>query len=232
MITLIKNGTVITMDEKRKEKFENLDVVIKDDLIYKIEENYTGSYDKLIDASHRIVMPGLINSHTHIGMSIFRATNDNLTLNEWLNDKIWPIEDNMTDEDIYYSSLVSFLEMIKTGTTCASDSYFGCDGTMKAAIETNFRVIIGRCLMNHDKNDKRIDEFVNLVNKYKDYHLAKLAVTPHSMYTCSKDYLKKNLDLSLKYDLPIHMHFCENKGEVAGIRENYGMSPIRALKDK
>ena len=87
MIKVIKNGTVITMDEKRKE-YENLDIVIKDDTIIEVTKNYKGPYDKLIDASNKIVMPGLINAHTHLGMSYFRASNDTLTLQEWLNNKI------------------------------------------------------------------------------------------------------------------------------------------------
>ena len=102
MITVIKNGTVITMDEKRSKKYEKLDIVIKDDKILKLETNYQGEYDKLIDATDKIIMPGLINAHTHLGMSIFRATNDDLTLQEWLEKKIWPIEDKMTDEDVEY----------------------------------------------------------------------------------------------------------------------------------
>ena len=107
MKTLIKDGLTITMDPKRKEKYEKLDILINDDKIEKITKNYQGEYDKLIDAKNKIVMPGLINAHTHLGMSIFRATNDNLTLQDWLEKKIWPIENNMTDEDVYYSALLS-----------------------------------------------------------------------------------------------------------------------------
>ena len=99
MIKVIKNGTVITMDEKREKKYENVDIVIEDDTITDIVENYTGKSDLVIDAKGKIVMPGLINSHTHLGMSIFRATNDNLNLNDWLTKKIWPIEKNLTNED-------------------------------------------------------------------------------------------------------------------------------------
>ena len=82
MKTLIKDGLTITMDPKRKEKYEKLDILINDDKIEKITKNYQGEYDKLIDAKNKIVMPGLINAHTHLGMSIFRATNDNLTLQD------------------------------------------------------------------------------------------------------------------------------------------------------
>ena len=113
MIKVIKNGTVITMDPKR-EKVEKLDIVIKDNIIIDITDNYCGDYDELIDAKGKIVMPGLINAHTHLGMSIFRATNDSLKLQDWLTLKIWPIEDKLTNDDVYYSTLLSCIEMIRS----------------------------------------------------------------------------------------------------------------------
>lgn len=233
MITVIKNGTVITMDEKRKSKYENLDVVIKDDKIFKLEKSYQGSADKIIDATDKIVMPGLINSHTHLGMSIFRATNDNLTLQDWLEKKIWPIEDQMTAEDIYLSALVSCLEMLKTGTTCANDMYFGYKGTMKAVTETKLRLVASRCLLgNMDKKSlQMIEEFKDLVKKYQNNPLITFAVTPHSLYTCNKEYLKECLKLAKEYNFPIHIHFCENKEEVETITKIYNESPIKALQE-
>lgn len=222
MILVIKNGIVITMDEKRKEKYEKLDIVIENDTIIKLEKDYSGTYDKIIDATNKIVMPGLINCHTHLGMSIFRATNDSLNLDDWLNKKIWPIENNMTDDDIYYTSLLSIVEMIKTGTTCCADMYFGCLGTIKALKETNFRILFSRCLMDADnKGEEHIKEFLELY-KSNQTDLIKWALTLHAFYTCSKDYLKQGSDLALELDLPLHIHFCENESEVKGIKKDYG----------
>lgn len=222
MILVIKNGIVITMDEKRKEKYEKLDIVIENDTIIKLEKDYSGTYDKIIDATNKIVMPGLINCHTHLGMSIFRATNDSLNLDDWLNKKIWPIENNMTDDDIYYTSLLSIVEMIKTGTTCCADMYFGCLGTLKALKETNFRTLFSRCLMDADnKGEEHIKEFLELY-KSNQTDLIKWALTLHAFYTCSKDYLKQGSDLALELDLPLHIHFCENESEVKSIKKDYG----------
>jgi len=231
MIKVIKNGTVITMD-KNKKQYENLDIVIKDDLIIEVSDNYNGFYDELIDASNKIVMPGLINCHTHLGMSIFRATNDNLTLNDWLNNKIWPIENNMNDEDVYYSTLLSCIEMIRTGTTTSNDMYFNSEGSIKAIIETKVRSLFSRCLMDKDSNgDKRIEEFLELYNKYNNNKLIKFTVSPHSFYTCSKDYLKKCSDLAFDLNIPLHIHFSENIDEVNKINLDYNLDPVDVLEE-
>lgn len=229
MIKVIKNGLVITMNEK--EEIKIMDIVITDNKITDLVENYDGICDEIIDAKGKIVMPGLINCHTHMGMSIFKATNDNLNLDDWLNKKIWPIEDNMTSEDIYYTTLLTIIEMIKTGTTCSNDMYFGCDGSLKALKETKFRCMFSRCLMDSDnKGEEHIDEFIKLYNENKDNNLIKWAVTPHAIYTCSEDYLKKCSDLALKLNIPLHMHFCENKSEVNGIINKYNIDPVKVLE--
>lgn len=229
MISVIKNGLVITMDSKRREKAEKLDIVIKDDTIIDITDNYTGTYDEIIDASNKIVMPGLVNCHTHLGMSIFRSTNDNLNLNDWLNSKIWPIEDKLTDEDMYYTSLLSCIEMIKTGTVLSNDMYYNCQGVLKAIKDTKVRSLFSRCVMDSDgKGEERFNDFLKLYNN-NDNLLIKWAVAPHAFYTCSKDYLKKCSSFAKEHNLPLHIHFCENASEVKGITSKYG-SPIKALE--
>ena len=233
MIKVIKNGTVITMDEKREKKFEKLDIIIENNLIKSMVENYNGDYDEIIDATDKIVMPGLINCHTHLGMSIFRATNDNLNLNDWLTKKIWPIEDNMTSEDIYYTTLLSCLEMIKTGTTMCNDMYFGCDGSIKSLKESKIRCMFSRCLIGEldESGITKINEARKLYKDNKDNELIRFAVSPHGLYTCSKEYLKECKELADELNLPIHVHFSENEGEVKTIIDSYNSSPVKALEE-
>lgn len=232
MIKVIKNGTVVTMDLKREKKYEKLDVVIKDNKIIDLCPNYTGQYDLIIDASEKIVMPGLINTHTHLGMSIFRATNDNLSLTEWLENMIWPIEDTLTNEETYYSTMHSLIEMLKTGTTTSNDMYFNCDGSLKAIKDTKTRVMFTRCLTDNDNNgDKKIEEFLKLYENNKENELITFSVAPHAMYTCSFDYLKKCSKLAHELKLPVHMHFCENLNEVDGIKNKYQKSPVEVLEE-
>jgi 5-methylthioadenosine/S-adenosylhomocysteine deaminase len=231
MIKVIKNGTVITMDEKR-DIYEKIDIVIKDDQIIDLVKDYKGEYEELIDATNKIVMPGLINAHTHIPMSLFRGTNDNLKLQDWLTKKIWPIEDKMTIEDTYYGALLSIVEMIKTGTTCSNDMYFNCEGTLKALKETKVRCLFTRCLTDNDgKGDERIQEFIKLYEENKDDKLIKFSVAPHALYTCNTEYLKKCSDLALKLNIPLHIHYCENKEEIEGTKRTYNKTPLEVLKE-
>ncbi len=231
MIKVIKNGNVITMDETKKQ-IEKLDIVIKDDTIVEVCSKYEGNADEVIDASGKIVMPGLINAHTHLGMSYFRATNDNLTLQKWLNDMIWPIENKMDDKDTYLGTLLSIIEMIKTGTTCANDMYFNCEGSIKALKETGFRCMFTRTLMDNDSaGDNRIDEFIKLYEENKKDKLITFSVSPHALYTCNQDYLTKCSELATKLNLPVHIHYCENKDEIEGTLEQYNKSPLSVLID-
>lgn len=231
MITLIKNGTVISMDLKRDKQFEIMDVVFSDNKIIYVGTDYQGEYDKVIDATGKIVMPGLINCHTHLGMSIFRATNDDLTLDSWLNDKIWPIEDKLTDDDLYYTTLLSMVEMIKTGSTCFNDMYFGYKGSIPAIKKCGVRGIYGRCLMGNMDKDSicRVDDFKRLYEEYKDDDKIHLSIAPHALYTCNLNYLKLCSDLAKEYNLPIHIHLSENMNEVKTVTNKFGMKPMEVL---
>ncbi len=206
----------------------NKDIVIEENKIIDIVDDYKDSYDYLIDAKNKIIIPGLINCHTHLGMSLFRATNDNMNLNDWLTKKIWPIEDKLTNEDMYYTTMLSILEMIKTGTTCANDMYYNSLGALKAIKETKIRMSYSRCLINDDEN--KIKEFIEL---YKNNNSDKITftVTPHSLYTCSKNYLIDCKKIADKYNLPIHIHLSENKEEVNTIKNKYHKLPVEVLKD-
>lgn len=232
MKTLIKNGYVITMDFKRKEVVEKLDILYNDDKICFVGKDYNGEYDEIIDATDKIVMPGLINCHTHIGMSLFRATNDSLKLDDWLH-WVWPIEDKMDSDIMYNSSLLSCVEMIMSGTTCFNDMYFEHKGTMKAIMKSNIRCLMSRCVMGDIDKDglKRISEFKELIKDYHNIDLVKFSVSPHSLYTCSENYLKEVNKLAKEYNLPIHIHFCENLEEVKTITNKYHKSPSHVLKD-
>ena len=233
MKILIKEATLISMEETRPRKEEGYDVLVDNEKIVKIGQNLDEKADKVIDAKSRVLLPGLINTHAHVPMSIFREIVDGLPLQEWLEEKIWPIESKLTGDDIYKASLLSFEEMIASGTTTINDHYFMSENIIKAAIEKGVRIELTRTLMDSDgQGDKRLEELQDLLEKYqgKNENIS-FSIGIHGLYTSSPDYVKKATDLARKYNLNIHMHFCENKEEVETIKKVYGVSyPAQVLE--
>lgn len=235
MKILIKNATLISMSEKRKKIEENIDIQIIDAKITKIANNIeTIGADKVIDAEGKVVMPGLINTHAHVPMSIFRETVDGYNLQDWLTKKIWPMEDKLTNEDIYYASYLSFLEMIKTGTTTINDMYFMTEDIIKAAVECGIRLQTTRTLMDAGSDalgEERLIELKELIEKYKNYNdCITLNVGIHGLYTSSREYVKKCIKFAKEKELLLHMHFCENTKEVQDIKNAYNEKPIDVLQ--
>ena len=233
MRILIKNANVISMDEKRPKVEENTDILIEETRIKRIEKEINESVDKVIDGTNKIVMPGLINTHLHVPMSIFRETVDGYSTQAWLEKKIWPMEDKMTKRDIYYASLLSCIEMIKTGTTTVNDMYFMTQEIIKAAKDTGIRMQTTRTLMNLTGDGEiRITELEELINKeqQKSDNIT-FNIGIHGFYTTNDAYIIKCVELAKKYQLPIHIHFCENSKEVEDIKKQYKVaSPVELIK--
>lgn len=234
MDILIKNCNLISMSEKRARYQENMDVYISNEKIKEIGKNLNKGEDiKIIDAKGKICMPGLINLHAHLSMSIFRETLDGYILQDWLTEKIWPMEDKLTNEDIYYASLLSCIEMISTGTTYANDQYFMAEDTIKAACDIGMKLQVTRTINDiADLGKQRIGELEELIKEFNHkYDNITLNVGIHGLYTTKEDTLKESIDVAKRYNLPIHMHFCENSKEAEEIKEEYNVeSPVDVLE--
>lgn len=237
MNILIKNATMISMDNKRENIEENIDILIQENKILKIGnnlDNIINKETKIIDANNKIVMPGLVNTHSHVPMSIFRETIEGYNLQDWLTKKIWPMEDKLTSEDIYYASVLSFIEMIRTGTTTINDMYAETQSIIKAAKQTGIRLQTTRTLMNiagEEDGEKRIKEFEKILNDpdLKDEKIT-FNVGIHGLYTSNTKYVEKCIEFAKKYNLKIHMHYCENEKEVKDIIQIHNMKPIEVLE--
>lgn len=230
---LIKNGNVIIF-ENDDVKVKKMDIRIKNNIIEEISENINDENEKVIDASNKVVMPGLINTHAHIAMSIFRGTFEGCNLYTWLNEKIWPIEAKLTKEDVYNASMLSILEMISTGTTCVNDHYFMSEEIRSALEKSKLRAMITRVLMDTDgekESNKRIKEFIELYeSRNEKNNLIKYSVSPHGLYTCSGKLLEEARKLAIKYNLPVHTHFLESIDEIEDIKKMHGEQASRVLK--
>lgn len=234
MDLLIKNVNLVPMDGKN-DILNNTNIYIKGNKIShigEIREDLT--VDRVIDGSKKLAMPGLINAHTHIGMSFFRNYADDLPLHDWLNNKIWPQEAKLTAEDVYWGSLLSMVEMIKSGTTAFCDMYFFMEEVGKGILESGMRGVLTRGIIEEKGLEKdKIDYTRNLYNEWngKGEGRIKVMVAPHAPYTCSPDYLKELLELAIELDTPIHIHLSETKKEVEDSQKLYGKSPIKHVYD-
>lgn len=228
MKILIKNGYVVSMVSD----VVKTDLLIEDGKIAFIG-NADVEADKVIDATDKIVMPGLINAHTHVPMSIFRGYSDELTLNDWLRKKMWPIEDKMTADDAYWASMLSGIEMIKSGTTTFNDMYFFEDEIAKMAEQLGMRAILSRCIIGEGEDMiKKAEEAETLYNNYhnKCEGRIKVCVGLHAPNTCPPETIRKGIELADKLGTPIHIHYLETKDEINYINNTYLSSVTEYLK--
>jgi len=190
--------------------------------------------DKTIDGRDTITLPGLINAHTHISMSLMRNYADDLPFWPWLTEKIWPIEANLTAEDCYWGAMLSISEMVRSGVTTFSDMYFFMDDVAKAVEETGIRANLSRGLVGGDDSDKKLQEAIKL---RKDWHGScsgriTVDLAPHAPYTCDVETMKTIIEASHSNDTRIHIHLSESKKEVADSYEANGKSPIKNMLDQ
>ncbi len=232
MKTWIKHAIVLTMDEK--------DAVIKDGCLF-IEDDqitYVGlqndgleaKAEKVIDAKGNIIMPGLVNAHTHLPMTIFKGYGEGLPLQQWLTDKIWPAEDKLTDEMVYWSSMLGLIEMAKTGTTCFLDMYMFYDAVYKAVSQSGHRGVFARAVLDADGNlDYRMKDAEDVLKRYRNIGRVDAMVSAHAEYTCSADALSQALALAHQYGTGIHIHVSETREEHEQAIERNGMTPIQLI---
>ena len=230
---LIKNGIILTMDKENR-VIEDGFIGIREDTIVYIGRNKIDA-DEIIDAKGGIILPGLINGHTHIPMSLFRGLAEDISLKEWLENYIFPIERRLTPELVYTGALLSCAEMIMSGTTTFCDMYIFEDEVAKAARKAGMRCIISEALYdflspNYGEIDKGFEYTKWLINKWRDDPLINVAVGPHTLYTCSEKVLRRANEIALEYNVPIIIHVAETEDEVKEIKRRYGKSPIEYME--
>jgi 5-methylthioadenosine/S-adenosylhomocysteine deaminase len=190
--------------------------------------------DIVIDGSKKLALPGLVNSHTHLAMTLLRGSGDDLPLQEWLETKIWPVEKRLTAEAVYYGSLLGAMEMVKSGTTAFVDMYFFCRDVAKAVEEIGIRGYLGSGIFDFPSPESETP-FETAVGFIKEYvnksDLIVPVMAPHALYTCSEETFFKCLDVAHKYDLIFHTHVSETEREVKEFIDEKGMTPVEFLYD-
>jgi len=235
---LITQGTVITMDPQKK-IIPNGAIAIKHDTIVAIgtSKDIAGQYagKKVINAHDRVVLPGLINAHTHAAMTLFRGLADDLSLMSWLQKYIIPAEKkNVTEEFVYWGTILGCYEMIKGGTTTFVDMYFFEDSVAQAAYEMSMRAIVGETITDFSTPDSKtykqaLDYTRNFVKKWKHNKLITPAIAPHAPYSCSKETLLAVQKFSQMHNIPLLTHLAETKDEVQQIITKHNKRPVAYL---
>ena len=234
---LVYNGTILTMDSQNK-IIPNGILAISGNKISYIGKDEKGSIKakKELDTQGGLILPGLINSHTHAAMSLFRGLADDLPLMEWLNNYIFPVEGKMDADFVRVGTLLACAEMIMSGTTTFCDMYLFEEEVARAAKEAGMRSVVGEVIYDFPSPNYGILEkgFIYteaLIERWKKDPLVNIAVEPHSLFTCGKELLIKANDLALRRDVPLILHLSETKEEVEEIEKRFGKRPVQHLKD-
>lgn len=233
MSILIKNTTILTQNQQRQQVKGN--IYIEDDSITHISRSPLSiEADYVIDGNRKLVCPGFINTHTHIPMTLFRGYGDDMLLKNWLEERIWPVEAKLDKNAIEIGTALGLLEMIASGTTTYLDMYFFEDVIGKITQKTGIRGFLGFALIDAGTpefpGEKLLSECELFTRKWKKSDLITPVIAPHGTYTCGPETLQQSLEISEKYDVPLHIHCSETRDEVYDVKKQYGLRPIAQLQ--
>lgn len=225
---LIKNVTMPLSPVKKGS------VLIENDLILEIGPDGGDQADVVIDGEGKVLIPGLVNTHTHLSMTLLRGMADDLPLQAWLEDYIWPAEAHLEGDHCYAGALLAALEMIRTGTTCCNDMYFFMDEVARALDEAGLRGVVSHGMIDtgdEEKRKKEIKETQRIIDKCHNTAEGRITVAlgPHAPYTCSEELLRWSREKANQEDLQIHIHVSETEGEVQNVLESTQKRPFEYL---
>ncbi len=233
---LVTNGIVLTMDEERP-LIDSGAVAVTGDTITAVDT--TARIGKTparetIDANGGIIMPGLVNTHTHAAMTLFRGLADDLPLMTWLNEHIFPAEAHLDADKVYAGSLLGCAEMILSGTTCFCDMYLFEESVAKAAAAAGMRAVVGEVLYdfpspNYGPINKGFEYTEGLIERWKGHPLVTIAVEPHSPYLCAPELLTRAAAIAGEHGVPLVIHLAETQSEVNTLRERFDVTPVKHL---
>lgn len=233
------NATILTVDAESRIHYNSSLIIQKDRIIdicdsASVKEKYHAA--KVIDASGKLVMPGLINAHTHASMTIFRGIADDMPLKEWLYEKVFPLEAAyINPETVEIGASLAIAEMISSGTTTFCDMYFFEDNIANIASNAGMRAVLSEGVIDFPTPNSKtpiegLDYTKMLLDKWKGHPLINIGVAAHSTYSCSPDLLKRTKQLADKYNVKLNIHLAETMWEVETIRKTFGSSPTQFIE--
>ncbi len=216
------------------------DLLIENDHIAKVDQNIEeNNIDKVIDARNKTIIPGFVQTHIHLCQSLFRGQADDLELMDWLQKKIWPLEASHDEESSYYSAMLGIGELIQSGTTTVIDmeTVHHADFAFQAIAQSGMRAFSGKVMMDkgnevpkrlQEKTEKSLQQSVDLLEKWNDYDNGRIqyAFCPRFVVSCTEDLLTNVRDLSAHYNVKVHTHAAENRGEIEIVEKERGMRNV------
>ncbi|MBU1292047.1 amidohydrolase [Patescibacteria group bacterium] len=236
---LIKNITIVTQNKER-EIVKKGSLVIEKEYIKvigkskSIEKEYSRKAKKVIDGKNKVIMPGLINSHGHLAMTLLRGYADDMDLEKWWLEYVYPVESKFTRKKVYQGSLLAMIEMIKSGTTCFIDFYYYEDEVAWAAKKLNMRGFLGCAILDfptflYKNADEALEITKKVIKKFSNNSLLKVILAPHMFQTTSLETYVKVWELTKQYGLLLTTHMSETKAEVNFSIKKYKKRPVEVL---
>jgi len=237
MSVLFKNGTIVTMNPNRD--VLQGDILVEGSRIAQIGKLDHITADQVVDATDRVIIPGLIQGHIHLCQALFRGMADDLELLDWLKLRIWPLEGGHDEESLYYSALLGIGELMRGGTTSIIDmgTVHHTDSIFKAVMETGIRYLGGKCMMDYgdevptslmENTEASIAESVRLLEKWHGQADGRIryAFCPRFAVSCTDSLLREVQKLAERYDVTVHTHASENQGEITVVEKERGMRNV------
>lgn len=232
---LLKNCDVLSFEGGKAHVVAQQDIAIQGNSIAAIQEKDTlaeANYEQCIDASGLLAVPGFINTHAHVPMVLFRNLAEDVTVTEWFNDYIWPMESNLTEEDVYWGTQLGLAEMIENGITCVADHYFFMDEVAKAVELAGTRANLAWAVFAH-QGEAMLDKTIDFAKRWQGKANGRITtwLGPHAPYTTTPEFLQLCSQKAKKNDLGIHIHVSETAAQVDLSLKEYGVTPVQQIRD-
>ncbi len=239
--TLFLNAHVLTMDDKMNQYTRGAVAVNGDSIVAvgnedELKKEYATRAKETIDCKGKVLMPGMINAHTHVPMTLLRGIADDLRLDVWLQGYMWPVEKEFASpEFIRLGTSIACGELIRSGVTTFNDMYFYEDDVATATAQAGMRAVCGQSILKFPTPDAAsyedaMEKARDYIKKWKGHPLIVPSIAPHAPYTCTAEILRETAELALEFDIPLHTHLAETSFEVDNMRSENGMPVIPYVK--
>lgn len=232
---LIRNCRVLQIppDEPRAAVLAGQDVIVRGNRIEAVQPTGQADpshFDTVIEAGGQLAMPGLINTHAHVPMVIFRGLAEDVSIEKWFNDYMWPLESNLQPDDVYWGMQLGLAEMIKGGVTSVADHYFYMDRAARAVEQAGTRALLGWAIFGSG-GAAAVEQSAAFVRDYQGAANGRIRtwMAPHAPYTCDDDFLRANVKQAEALGVGIHIHVSETMGQTEASLEKRGLTPIQVL---